>query len=359
MPKQNNKLGKNSRPRVYFRADSSFDIGIGHIMRCLALSERLAQKGCEVGFICRDLAGNISDVIREQGFSVLMLGAGAGFDQKSDARGVSRLLNRSAIVPEMLVIDHYAITCEWEGMLRPFVKKIMVIDDLADKKHDCDILLNQDGLDPSLLERYLPLLPLGAEVIIGPVFALLRSEFSEMRPFAADRSGELRKVLVFFGGIDISNETLKAVKALARAKFSAVKVVVGKTNPNIEKLHRYLAGKPGFELEIMPGDMASKMRWADLAIGGGGVSLWERCCMGLPSIVTIVADNQKYISEALGNSGIIVDLGVKETVTQKDYLTAFNSLSAERLRSMSLKSMALVDGLGAERVAESMMMAMC
>lgn len=238
--------------KVVFRVDSSLQIGSGHLMRCLTLAERLKKENdADVYFVMRALSGNLIDLVKQKKFSVLELPqagsctALSGYakwltvTQEQDA--AETIASMKAIgTLDVLVIDSYAIDIKWESILRPHVKKIMVIDDLANRKHDCDILLDQNEyLNKD--KRYEGLLPQNCKLLLGARYAILREEFYKAREKMRLRDGKIKNILVFFGGSDPSNETLKALKAivLLQRQDIRVNVIVGQSNPNKEAIENF------------------------------------------------------------------------------------------------------------------------
>jgi len=239
---------------VAIRTDSSAAIGTGHLYRCLTLADALRRNGASVCFISAELTGNLSVLPERQGFEVRRLPRpeGQGGEHAQPRRQVhwtgvewaedaSQTRAALADTPRLdwLVVDHYAIDRRWESRLRTFAEKIMVIDDLADRPHDCDLLLDQNDLDPQG-RRYAKLVPEGCRILLGPCFALLRREFIEARASLRARDGRIGRILVFFGGSDPTNQTgkgLEAIRMLGRRNF-VVDVVVGEGNSHGDRIRR-------------------------------------------------------------------------------------------------------------------------
>ncbi|ULT56477.1 UDP-2,4-diacetamido-2,4,6-trideoxy-beta-L-altropyranose hydrolase [Neobacillus drentensis] len=315
---------------VYIRVDASIEIGTGHVMRCLTLAEKLQEQGADVRFICREHKGHLIDLITAKGYEVLVLkrpqengmapnGRGhtqwLGVPLSVDAHQTKELLMNCPC--DLLIVDHYAINEDWEVLLRDQVKKIMVIDDLADRKHDCDFLLDQNFIQ-DYQNRYDSLLPSYCKTFLGPSYVLLRPEFYHQLKKQKLRTGAVKRILIFYGGIDHTNETGKALSsflALGRNDIE-VDVVVGQSNlykmeiASICNMYEYLH----FHCQI--DNMAELMNWADLSIGAGGTTTWERCLLGLPSIVVSIAENQEEICKSLAKGKVITYLGEKETIEQ-------------------------------------------
>lgn len=352
--------------KVYFRVDASVEIGTGHVMRCLTLADELTRQGGRVSFICRDLMGNIYDVILKKGYEVYRLTSTEmmsktgikdnqqlGVNWEIDAAQTKAILERGKGDIEWLIIDHYGVDRQWESEMRPFTKKIMVIDDLADRSHDCDLLLDQN-LTENMKIRYEKLVPVYCQKLIGPQFALLRSEFVRGRKKLKERDGVIRRIMVFFGGSDPTNETLKVLKAISlfNRQDIAVDVVVGTANPHRKTVKELAAKIPNVTLYFQVENMAELMLNVDLAIGAGGTTTWERCCLGLPSLVTILSKNQYELTLSVEKFGAIINMGCGYDVTPEHYLKVINNLSSRDLIRMSLNGLKLVDGEGCARVAQ-------
>lgn len=353
---------------VLIRADASLTIGSGHVMRCLSLAAALRSRGARVQFASRVLEGHLHAAIRDQGYGLHALPAPAGacvsradiahaawlgVDEQQDAAETLAVIDGLG-EPTTLVVDHYALDARWQRVLRPNVRRIAVIDDLADRAHDADLLLNQNlGADAA---RYTGLMPPGCISLFGPRYALLREEFAQARRGLLPRSGALRRVLVFLGGVDAGGYTERAIEALALCRLPLdVDVVVGPSNPrgvDIAARCREL----GYACAQGAADMAARMATADLAIGAGGSTTWERACLGLPSLLLIVAGNQRAGAQALAAAGCAV--AVEGAQAQPHALAAIVSrLAADQaqLRDMATRSLALVDGRGAGRVARAIL----
>jgi UDP-2,4-diacetamido-2,4,6-trideoxy-beta-L-altropyranose hydrolase len=253
-----------------------------------------------------------------------------------------RSLNRPA---SWLIVDHYGLDRRWEERLRPLVKSILVIDDLADRPHDCDLLLDQN-LGGDRAGRYDKLVPARCRRLIGPRYALLRREFRDARAGLRGRDGSLRRILVFFGGSDPSGETLKTLDALTvlNRKDLAVDVVVGASNPRQDEVRSRCAALPNTAFHSQISTMAALMAQADLAVGAGGTANWERCFLGLPAITIIIAGNQQASTDALAAAGAVRNLGRSEDVTRDHIAAALNEMIASPalLRGMSERAFAVM-----------------
>ncbi|MGP4060593.1 UDP-2,4-diacetamido-2,4,6-trideoxy-beta-L-altropyranose hydrolase [Halobacillus sp. H74] len=303
--------------RVGFRTDASTDSGTGHVMRCLTLAEELRMQGAEVFFMCRRRPGDLVDFIQQKRFAVYAITGAEGISWREDAARSLGILDNVGIV-DWLIVDHYDLDARWERVLKSSVKRLMVIDDLADRPHDCHLLLDQN-LYPDMDKRYEGRIPDGTVKLLGPAYTLLREEFILEAERLSNPNGTLERILVSFGGSDPTNETLKALKAiLMLEKQPEVDVVIGKSNPYQTEILAFCKKVKEFHLHIQTNEIARLMQKADIAIGAGGGSVWERCYMNLPSIVIETASNQTEIIAFLEEKGAIFNLGKSEKVRVED-----------------------------------------
>lgn len=344
---------------ITFRTDSSLQIGSGHVMRCLTLADELRQRGADIMFVCREHPGNMIGLIEAKGYPVVRLAqaeveyaeapedlahaAWLGVAWQQDAADTITAVGDTK--PEWLIIDHYAIDCRWEQLLRSQVSKIMVIDDIADRSHDCDLLLDQN-LYEGMETRYDNLVPKSCHKLLGPKYALLRPEFAAARKKLRKRDGQVKRVLVFFGGVDPTNETEKTLQAVAGIKdrqFDA-DVVVGGGNLHKEQIKRICAANDGFHYHCQVDNMAELMAAADLAIGAGGATTWERCALGLPSISVVIAKNQHDTTKAVAAVGATLCLGYCNKVIQEDIAEALRQLlrNSSKVNDMGKKAFAIM-----------------
>jgi UDP-2,4-diacetamido-2,4,6-trideoxy-beta-L-altropyranose hydrolase len=311
------------------RVDSSYLIGTGHVMRCLTLGEILRERGVEVQFICRNLEGNMISVIESQSYKVFVLSKPENaikgrnlYDswlEVSWMKDADETIQTLQETPQVMVIDHYALDYRWHQAVRPYTHKIFVIDDLANRKHDCDYLLDQN-IHLNMHGRYNGLVPDHCKQFIGPQFALLRSEFRKKHRANRKITSELKRIFVFFGGTDPTNETLKVLRSLEQISLDdcgiEIDVVVGKVNSHIEHIRNYCLNRPNYHFHVQVNNISDLMMSADLAIGAGGTTVWERCYLGLPSILISVAENQTQICKALEQAGVAIYLGESQDVSE-------------------------------------------
>jgi UDP-2,4-diacetamido-2,4,6-trideoxy-beta-L-altropyranose hydrolase len=342
-----------ARLNVVFRADSSRDIGSGHVMRCLALADPLTADGGHCVFLCRPAPGDLTDEIERRGHAVIRLppmGEQAPLFESDDARASGSALAHVAV--DWLVVDHYRLGVDWERVVSPCAHNLLAIDDIG-RDHECSLLLDQNFPNP-MHDRYRRAQP-DTKLLLGPQYALLRGEFAVSRATALQRrSGALRRILVTMGGSDPGNSTAKALAALQAVWLDGwhVDVVIGTGNPHRESVESVCLGLPSATLHIQTSSMAQLMTAADCAIGASGSTTWERCCLGLPALVTIQSDDQIAIAEAVAGAGAQSLVGRDREITFADYSREISRLSSARLLEMSLSAANICDGRGANRVAE-------
>ena len=334
--------------RVLVRADASVDIGSGHLMRCLTLADQLCCKGAEVAFVCRDIPGGMFDLLQTRGYRFEKLPlpeAGKDpqlFDAEETIKAAGRLFPEGL---EWLVVDHYEFDAAWERTLRSHTRKLMVIDDLASRQHDCDLLLDQNYYR-DLNQRYQGLVPEQCITLLGPAYVLLRPEFAEARRRLRARDGTIRRILVFFGGSDSTNQTQKVVEALKLRERPGidVDVVVGSVNPNRNTIQRLCDELPNVTFHCQVSNMAELILNADLGIGAGGAAMWERCYLGLPTITVVFAVNQERTTEDVAEIGAIEYLGWSDQLGSKDYAQAVTRMldDIQRVRQIGNAALGLI-----------------
>jgi UDP-2,4-diacetamido-2,4,6-trideoxy-beta-L-altropyranose hydrolase len=363
--------------QVVLRADASLQIGTGHVMRCLTLADELRARGADCHFICRAQPGHMIDAIRQRGFEVAELPTGVtgfqprpsadmplpahadwlGCDWQTDADQTLRAVE--AIKPDLLVVDHYAIDFRWENILRSIVPSMMVVDDLADRRHACDFLLDQNWFGDDMSRRYRGLAPDDCIIMQGPEYALLKPEYATLRACMPPRDGVVRRVLVFIGGSDPTNETGKVIEALTHPDLMhlLVDVVIGANHPDQLGIASKAEARHGTCVYTGLQSLAGLMMRADFMVGGGGATTWERMCLGLPAVVICIADNQAEMNRALSRAGYLELLGDKDdvdTALVSETVSAFIE-SREILVTMSRRSRELVSGDGTSRVCDALL----
>lgn len=341
-------------------------------MRCLTLADYLRRQGGSVSFISRELSGNLCHLTEQKGFTIHRLpsssdrsselrknlahGEWLDVDSQTDAEETKAILRQCDQPIAWLIIDHYALDHLWETQMRFFAKNIMVIDDIADRHHECDVLLDQN-LYQDMETRYDGLVPVHCRKLLGPAFALLRSEFVEARKKMRLRDGSVKRILVCFGGSDPTNETektLDAIRLLDRSDIF-VDVVVGMANPYKDRIKALCASLPNTRYYCQIDNIAEMLNNADLTIGAGGATTWERYFLSVPALVISVAENQIGIARAA--AGAIRYLGPSDSVTAHEIAKQLQLIVQDpaSVLNLSRAGSRLVDGLGTERVLSVLM----
>lgn len=348
---------------IAFRVDASGQIGTGHFMRCMTLADVLKQCGAQIRVVSRHLPEHLRSMLAAKGHAFVLLESThneAALDELAHARwlGVSQAQDATDTIRALsdgtwdwLIVDHYALDSRWESMLRQTTRKILAIDDIADRQHDCDILLDQN-LYADMETRYTGKVPKPCQILLGPHYALLRDEFRKLHEQVKPRTGPVKRVLIFFGGVDVDNYTGRSIESLSNIGVPDlhVDVVIGAQQPCREQI-KAVCAQHGFICHIQTDKMAELMAAADLAIGAGGSAIWERCCLGLPTLTICVADNQrKQIADA-ASEGLLYapELEGELIPVIRRHVSALMENSYLR-QAISRKGMRAVDGRGVLRV---------
>lgn len=360
-----------SKHLVVFRADATSQIGTGHIVRCLTLAQIFQSRGSDIVFVSRGLPFYFTEVFRLQNIKYIALQSSredkleSGLahanwlhvSQQQDAREFLDSVHGFEI--DLIVVDHYSLDYRWESAVKHASSTLFVIDDLEDRAHDCDFLLDQnlkkcDGL------HYAELVPNTCNLLLGPDYCLLRKEFLNFRKTILPKSGIIKSVFVFFGGIDIDNHTATAIEALGALMVYDIRVdvVIGESHPAKQAILKSCE-KYNFKCHVQTSLMADLMANSDLAIGSAGSVSWERCVLGLPCITYPVSANQVPIARALSSAGAIDFDEEHCTVTVENLKSRLITLfkSPMRCKAMSIAALSLVDGLGSRRICEALKLA--
>lgn len=360
--------------KIVFRTDASIQIGIGHVMRCLTLADELTRQEHECWFVCRGHCGHLSELVISKGHGLILLPAPMhdqdynacdnlddyavwlGVPWQDDASQTLSVLNK--VKPEWLVVDHYALDAKWEHTLTASVSNIMVIDDLANRPHKCSLLLDQNL--GRVASDYDELVPSDCQRLIGPQFALLRPEFSQLRKQSLKRreNPELERILISMGGVDRNNVTGEILGALLESNLPAdtrLDIVMGAAAPHLDEVQRQASNsKLKATVSVNVTDMAERMLSADLSIGAAGGTAWERCCLGLSAVLVVLAENQVPGAKALETSGAaIVIENTKQIGALLPYILA-NIVSSCRLNPMSEAAASITNGNGTINVVQAL-----
>lgn len=330
---------------VLVRADATPQIGSGHVMRCAALGMRMMARGALVHFVCIDIHGRLADWLRGSGFGLTLLSAAGIADWRADLAETRKVACQVGHA-DLLIVDHYGLERRWESGMRPYARRIMVIDDLADRDHDCDLLLDQN-LHDDAEGRYKSRVPQAALQFLGPQYALLRTEF-DGHALNHARDGTVKALLVFFGGTDLGNQTIKVIDALRLLGSRApdCTIVLGPAHPYRDAIQKSANNLPNVKVLDATDQMSALMAQADLAIGTCGVAAWERCALGLPCLVVVTAENQREDAEILHRLGAVEHLGDAHEVTAENWESALRRAmdDPQRMRSMALAAREVMVG---------------
>jgi UDP-2,4-diacetamido-2,4,6-trideoxy-beta-L-altropyranose hydrolase len=334
-------------------------------MRCLTLADALRDRDLACHFLCRDFVGHMGKVIAERGYDVMLLptprtekrDTWLGVDWQFDALQCAALLEE--IEPRWLVVDHYGLDARWEELAGSNLI-VVAIDDLADRPHAAALLIDSTYGRRNI--AYHSLLSGNCEQLLGARHAILRNAFCCLREAAIQRrtSERRERLLITMGGYDADNATglvLDFVSGWRDLPFSSVDVVLGGQAPWLHAVRSQMASLsiPG-KLYVDTPDMPQLMLSADLCIGAAGTSALERCVVGLPTVLVVLAENQSEVARNLTEAGAAISVGELGT-DFPDRLAAglADALKPGRLRLMAQTAAAVTDGRGVFRVAASVL----
>lgn len=337
-------------PLAVFRADASPAIGGGHVMRSLTLADGLARAGWRCALATRSETLTTLPGLAHCDHVLIEL---SGDDE---AAAIGARLNTEA---QWLIVDHYERDADFHRACRPWARRILVIDDLADRIYDCDMLL--DATPGRAVADYHVYVPGDCRLLLGPAYALLRPQFPAARSVVLERReqiDQIRSILISFGTLDTDNLTAVALHGLAAAGYPGrVDVVLGSGASHVREV-RSLAERLPFPVTIheSTSDMAGLMAAADLAVGAAGTTSWERCCVGLPALMVVAAGNQRNIARRLSEAGAGITISDSADFTEETMAQAYTAVAGDitRLRTMARAAAGVCDGRGAGRVIENM-----
>jgi UDP-2,4-diacetamido-2,4,6-trideoxy-beta-L-altropyranose hydrolase len=361
---------------VAIRVDASPVIGLGHVMRCLTLANALTDQGFECVFVARFMIEDVKKKLAEAGHPLVMLpedgpppgptpyGTWLGTTEEHDAEALGG--HMKTLQPQIIVVDHYALGIAWERALRSSTDQpplILALDDLS-RSHDCDIVL--DATLGKSANDYAHLVPAQCRVLTGPSHALLRPDFAAERRASLQRRDDafaagagIQTILIFMGGADSADCTGWVLRGLCELQLPPeveLHVVTGPAYPHQDALRQF-AGQCGRSVTLHHNvsDMAALLSRMDLVIGAAGSSSWERCCLGVPAINLILAENQKEAAQALSLSGASVDGGAYEPQNDPHRWAETKVgplLKPAATHPISLAAREVTDGNGAARVVD-------
>jgi UDP-2,4-diacetamido-2,4,6-trideoxy-beta-L-altropyranose hydrolase len=339
--------------KIAFRVDSGFQIGTGHLMRCLALASYLKTRGHDCLFLCRPLSGNFSNLVKDK-FQLIELDQPSGLlnkilsphgqwlqhDWKSDAE--ETLLKVMQLKCNYLIVDNYALDANWERILHKKVEKLVVIDDLADREHFCDILIDMNF---SIENKYDKLTPDFTQKLIGLDYAIIRDEFLTFKE--KRKRTQLKNILIFFGGSDDQNFAKKFVRTKIMDKFPQISFNLLTRNKELEVFENEFSN---LIVHVAPSSVGELMNEADLFIGSGGTITFERFYMGLPGLIQCVSSNQVISNRELFKIGYNIEIDfIDHPSFLIDKLMEYN-YNPDWIKNNSFVLQNLIDGKGFERI---------
>ncbi len=331
-------------PRVVIRADGGGRFGLGHVMRGLSMAEAFGDRGARVSFLMADIPDCPAERVRSRGFGVEVV-----------ALDMLEGNWASGEPTDLLWVDHHEVAAPWLSRAREWSRYIGVIDDLADRDLDCDLVVSPAPRKDAE-KHYRETVP-SAKLLLGPGYAPLDGRFAKHRP-VNPRPGPPRRVVVSFGGADWKNQTCKALAGLEQVSEPLdVTVVVGGVSTHRKSVEAAADRSPHrVVVQVNVEDMAALLREHDMVIGAAGDSAFERCCLGLPAVVVVCAENQVHVAEWLKNSRAALVLGWWQDITAVDVAEAISRLyfDIDYFSDVSRTARALVDGRGADRIASEL-----
>jgi UDP-2,4-diacetamido-2,4,6-trideoxy-beta-L-altropyranose hydrolase len=332
----------------------------------------LRRKGQTVSFVCRELEGHLATMIASKGFEVHLLECKATAEMstapgspvsavseewRADADETAVLIKRMGERANWMIVDHYGLDHRWETALRSVADRLMAIDDLANRQHDCDILLDQN-LVADMESRYAGKVAVGCSLLLGPEYALLQAEYALVKKAQRTRQGQVKRIFAFFGGVDAHNSSEMALDAFLRVCEPDIHldIVVGPGSRHAESLRVKASQHCNVHIHGALPSLAPLMAKSDIAIGAGGTTTWERLCLGLPALVVTVSDNQIPLTEELDRRGLVRWLGHEGSVCVESMASMLRELVEGGVNdAWRVRCAALVDGLGVERVCAGLL----
>ena len=336
------------KKKLFIRADASEKIGIGHLMRCLALGQAWKDAGGKVIFITVCQTEGLLQHLKAENFEIILIPD--KHPNPSDWRSTKNIINNYANT--WVVLDGYHFDTSYQKRIKDLEHRLLVVDDMAHLKHYyADIMLNQNLYAHELnycCEPY-------TKLFLGTKYVLLRREFLKWQGWKRKISKIASKLLISMGGTDPENVTYKVIQALQKVEIKGLeaKVAVGGSNPHHEKLQLAIRNSRfPISLEENVTKMDELMAWADMAISAGGSTCWELAFMALPNLILIWTDNQQSIAARLETAGAALNLGWHENVSFTDIAQAVKKLlsSVELRAKMAQSGRAMVNGKGVSRV---------
>jgi UDP-2,4-diacetamido-2,4,6-trideoxy-beta-L-altropyranose hydrolase len=339
--------------QVVFRVDASTQIGTGHVMRCLALAQAWQDTQGQPVFVMTTAVPALEERLQLEGMQVVHLTTEPG--SLDDAKQTAALAHQ--FEASWIVVDGYYFAGEYQQILKQSKLHLLFIDDYGHAEHYyADFVLNQNiSADEQWYQNREPY----TQLLLGTRYVLLRREFWQWQGWQRTVPPVAKKVLVSLGGADPDNVTLKVIQALQLVEVEELEavVVVGGSNPHYENLKMAVQdSRSPIRLQRNVTNMPELMAWADVAISAGGTTCWELAFMGLPSILLILAENQRAIAEKLATLNLAVNLGWHQDVKEQEIASTLSQLlqSAEQRAKIIKVSQQIVDGEGSSKIIRNL-----
>lgn len=351
---------------IVFRVDANSEIATGHFMRCLSIADALYRHNFKILFIAQTLSDSLLGILKDRGYKFVAINTLSGMGihsfkkeinniwsqqaQEKDAKETIKILNQK--ICKMMFVDHYFLSQPWEKTIRPYAEKLIVIDDLADRIHHCDILMD-DNLMPGMKNRYEGMVDGECRLLLGPQFSVFREEFLRYRDIGIKRNKPAKNILISFGGVDADNLTEFVIKSLlfTGIEDKKIEVVMGGSNPNARRIRNQYIHK-NINFHVQTDKMALLMANADLAIGAAGHTAYEYAAMSLPSILIPMSALQASFSKEMDAYGATITFDLKESSSLEGVGDFIDQIADDvvALERMSQASRGLIDGCGVERL---------
>ena len=335
------------RQRVAIRADASSAIGTGHIFRAMAVFDAWMAQGGDCFFVCADAPGNLIELLQARGYRTIPIPN--QLDQAADARAFRSAVSEAGGA-DTIWVDHYGLDLTWEVAARGNARMLCVVDDLANRSHDCDLLIDTSHE----VDVYDRLVPAHTKRLIGLDFIPLRAEFTQSQRPIRQETARVKRILVTLGGNDPLDTSSLVLEALNHASMSsfAIDMTVGSANPRANALRECAEKMPNVTLYFQHSEMADLMARADLCIGAGGTTSWERCYMGLPTLGLVLAENQVNFMARLSRLGVAKDAGWADQLDARQLRDILQEVIEDchwRAKASRI-GQSLIDGKGVARI---------
>lgn len=337
------------------RFDAGMGIGLGHLVRSLAVAVELVARGCAVTVATRTVAPEFLARIIDAGAAILPLSVDpprAVLDREVWEPGV-QMEDAEQVVSHAppggwaaVVVDHYCLSRPWETTLRNHTRRVVAIDDLANRPHAADVLVDQNWYGEQSASRYVDLVDHGTIMLLGPRYALLHHAYRQYRAQRGPVRRPPQRVLVNFGGTDAAGQTAQALHALKHFPHLELTAVLGTEGAITPQVSEAIE-ESGARLQVALPHLAEVLSLADLAIGASGTATWERICLDVPALVTTVSAAHSGVTSAFSEAGMLTWIGTAEQVGEAEYREALS----EAVTEGGKQPLEIVDGFGAARVA--------